>query len=88
MRVGRHQRSDEEPVAIVVPRGELDVEALGAFVRRQERGLRPAFVRVVDDIPMTDGFRPRKSGFRADPLGGEGATLYRWDDAEGRYEPA
>ncbi len=48
------------PVAAIVPRGGgVDLERLGAFVwEKLGEAQRPAFVRIVDAVPMSDGYRP------------------------------
>ena len=81
--VGQGEGKHRDPVALIVPRGDLDLEALAEFVTGLAPSLRPAFVRVVDEIPLTDGYRPRKSAFRKAPLGQESdaANAYRWDES-------
>ncbi len=72
----------EIPVAAVVPKpGEpLDLDAL------RPGAARPRFVRVVDRIPMTDGYRLLKSPLRAQGIAADGHTF--WHDRErDRYVP-
>jgi putative long chain acyl-CoA synthase len=47
-------------VATVVARDELDGERLSRALAELPKHARPVEIAVVDDIPMTDGFRPRK----------------------------
>ena len=72
--------SSEVVVATVVVRAgqTLDVDAFGELVREklQPRD-RPKYLRVVDAIPLTDGYRPLKRALREQPL--DSATqLFEW----------
>ncbi|MEB2310437.1 MAG: alpha/beta fold hydrolase [Sorangiineae bacterium] len=70
----------EEPVAAVVlrPGARLDLDAL-----RPERA-RPSFVRVVERIPMTDGYRLLKAPLRDQGIVVDGRTFWL-DPKRGRY---
>jgi putative long chain acyl-CoA synthase len=74
------------PIAAVQlhPRTPLDLEALAAAVRALPEYARPRELRVVDEVPLTDGFRPIKHGtFELTPR-----AVYRWNALAQRYEPA
>ena len=76
----------QQVAATIVPRGErIDVTRLVQLVdEKLEPRERPAFLRIVDDIALTDGYRPLKR-----PLVGaksEGATRV-FALRDGRYEP-
>lgn len=60
-------------VATVVPRrGEVDLSRLAALAdEKLEERQRPRYVRVVDVIPMTDGYRPLKRALVEAGLDGE-----------------
>jgi putative long chain acyl-CoA synthase len=82
----------ELPMAAISlkPGHELDAAALAALsdaVVALPAHARPRRIRVVDAIPMTDGFRPLKHpiaerGFDTEP------GVYAWDDETLRYVPA
>ena len=63
------------------PDTPLDVDALSAAVQALPEYARPRSVYVVAEIPLTDGFRPIKSGAFA----GSRGALYRWDSRAQRY---
>jgi putative long chain acyl-CoA synthase len=71
------------PVAAIQlhPGSSLDLAALAKAVQALPEYARPRTIRVVDEIPLTDGFRPIKQ--RA--FDGAGPT-YRWDPRTQRYE--
>lgn len=78
----------EQPAAAValVAGAELDLAALARAVVALPAHARPVRVRLVDDIAMTDGFRPlkrpiREAGFADDP------RVWAWDPAVERYRP-
>ncbi|HJL14195.1 MAG TPA: alpha/beta fold hydrolase [Sandaracinaceae bacterium LLY-WYZ-13_1] len=77
----------EEVVATVVPRdGALDLDRLADLVdEKLEPRQRPRWIRVVDEIPVTDGYRPLKRALREQGLEGARAVYERGDD--GRYRP-
>ena len=65
----------------------LDLDAIAAAVKALPAHARPRRIRVVDALPMTDGFRPLKRpiaarGFDTEP------GVYAWDDDAARYRPA
>jgi len=65
----------------------LDLDAISAAVTTLPEHARPRRIRVVDALPMTDGFRPLKRpiaarGFDTEP------GVYAWDPDHGRYVPA
>jgi putative long chain acyl-CoA synthase len=64
---------DTTLVAAIEPRGDLDLGALRTFVEeRLERHQRPSLVRIVDAMPITEGYRVLKTRLRA--LGREGCV--------------
>jgi putative long chain acyl-CoA synthase len=75
--------SAQIPVAAIQlhPGTSLDVAALAATVQALPEYARPRIVRVVDEVPLTDGFRPIKA--RAFDQRG---VDYRWDSRAQRYE--
>jgi putative long chain acyl-CoA synthase len=79
----------ELPMAAIAlqPGHALDLTGLSDAVVALPEHARPRRVRVVDAIPMTDGFRPLKRpvaerGFDTEP------GVYAWDDERQRYEVA
>jgi putative long chain acyl-CoA synthase len=75
----------EVPVAAVQlrPGAALDLAALAAAVQTLPEYARPRQLRVVSEIPLTDGFRPIKRGVRTfDDASG---PRYRWDPRAQRY---
>jgi putative long chain acyl-CoA synthase len=78
----------EVPVAAFVlgAGSRLDLAAISDAVAALPENARPVFVRRVDDIPMTDGYRPLKRP--AKDLGFDrGPDVYAWDAAHKRYRP-
>ncbi len=81
----------EIPVAAVElrPEKELSAEELARAVEPLPPSERPAVVRIVDDLPLTAGFRPLKEPLRregVDPARAQGRAL--WLDPEaGLYRP-
>ncbi|MEU8798625.1 AMP-binding protein [Spirillospora sp. NPDC048819] len=67
--------------------GELKPLDLSEALLRVEPGLRPAIVRVVDEVPVTAGRRLRTGPLRDEgvPRAGDGRTYYR--DKAGAYRP-
>jgi putative long chain acyl-CoA synthase len=89
VRTGKH----DEAVAFLVPDAgaPFDLEAFNAFAGRLSELERPARVQVVEQIALTDGYRPLKGPLRAaiksaasEDADAAGAT-YRWDPATQRY---
>ena len=70
-------------VATVHNRG-LDLEAWNVFSAGLGPSERPAWLKRVEAIPMTDGFRPDKSALESEPLEA-GAELLRYDEDAQRY---
>ena len=67
------------PIAAIQVRGALDLDALAEAARALPEYARPRSLRVVDEIPLTDGYRAIKSSAL---LGGR---LYRWDPRTQRF---
>lgn len=86
-------RAPEVPVvAVVLRRGaKLDAARLAArVVSKLPFESRPAFVRVVDELPVTAGYRVQKGVLRAQGVPGEdieAGRVHGWNAAEERYEP-
>ena len=70
-------------VATVHDRG-LDLEAWNVFSEGLRPSERPDWLKRVESIPMTDGFRPDKSALESDPLDA-GAELFVYDQKAQRY---
>ena len=70
----------EIPVAAVqlLPGAQLDLAALSAAVAALPEYARPRRLRIVDSVPMTDGFRPIKQAIDL-------AGAYEWDARAQRY---
>jgi putative long chain acyl-CoA synthase len=79
----------ELPVAVVATHENraFDLPSWNAFIAGLEPSHRPAWVKRVERIPMTDGFRPDKSLLEGDLLA-NAAELYTFDEQEQRYAPA
>jgi putative long chain acyl-CoA synthase len=79
----------EVPVAAVQlhPATSLDLDALSAAAATLPEYARPRRVRVVDQLPLTDGFRPIKLGLR-ELVQTAGPNLYVWDPRAQRFELA
>ncbi|TYB46780.1 AMP-binding protein [Actinomadura chibensis] len=79
----------ELTAAAVVLRDSADLRPvdLSEALLRVEPGLRPALVRVVDEVPVTAGRRPLTAPLRAEgvPAAGDGRVYYR--DKAGAYRP-
>ncbi|MFE9100876.1 AMP-binding protein [Actinomadura geliboluensis] len=67
--------------------GELKAIDLSEALLRVEPGLRPALVRIVDEMPVTAGRRLRTAPLRDEgvPAAGDGRAYYR--DKAGAYRP-
>jgi putative long chain acyl-CoA synthase len=76
----------EVPIAAVQlqPGATLDLDALSAVVATLPEYGRPRLIRVVEHLPMTDGFRPIKRAIRDLDLAA-GPEVYRWDPLAQRY---
>lgn len=79
--------ADEVVVAAVSERAghTIDVESLSAAVADLPAHHRPAVVRVLDLMPRTTWFRPRKVPLRAEGIPSSGARAWAWDDVAGGY---
>ena len=77
----------EVPAAALVLRdgATLDGAALSLALERVRAAARPRFVRLLDALPMTDGYRPLKAALRVEGLPATGRALVR-EDTSGRYE--
>jgi len=83
-----HEEGQQRPDASIVLRAgrELEADLLTRLVStRLAPNARPAVVRVVEDIPLTDGYRPLKGALRAAADDSKALTLYRYDDKAQRY---
>ena len=76
----------EVPAAAVVLRAgaTLDVDALSRALGAVGAEARPRFVRLLDALPMTEGYRPLKAALRAQGLPSTGRALVH-DVARGAY---
>ena len=76
----------EVPAAAVVLRdgATLDAASLSRALLTQPPQAQPRFVRVVEAIAMTEGYRPRKAGLRAAGLPAEGRA-FLLDPGAGGY---
>jgi len=72
------------PVAAIQLGGPIDLAAISAAVATLPEYARPRTLRVVEAIPLTDGFRPIKRAVR-DLATSEAFT---WDARAQRYESA
>jgi putative long chain acyl-CoA synthase len=86
---GMPEGDHQIPIAAIElrPGASLDLDALSAAAQTLPEYARPRRVRVVEKLPLTDGFRPIKSGLR-DLAQAGGPNLYVWDPHAQRYEPA
>jgi acyl-CoA synthetase (AMP-forming)/AMP-acid ligase II len=73
------------PVAAIQLHGELDLDALSAAARTLPEYARPRRIRLVDELPLTDGFRPIKRGVRDLDMS-PGPNVLAWDPRAQRYE--
>ncbi len=84
---GVEQDGRDRPVAVVATRENraIDLQAWNRFASELDPAERPLWVKRVEQIPMTDGFRPDKSALERQPLDAA-AELLTYDDAKERYE--
>jgi putative long chain acyl-CoA synthase len=77
------------PIAAIQlhPAQALDLDALSRAAQALPEYARPRRVRVVEQLPLTDGFRPIKHGLR-DLAQAAGPNLYFWNTRAQRYESA
>jgi putative long chain acyl-CoA synthase len=83
----RDARGQQRPEATLAlfKRRELSLEALNRLaVLHLAPSERPARVRCIEEVPMSDGNRPLKAALRAQPEE-RVLALYRYDDANARY---
>jgi putative long chain acyl-CoA synthase len=83
---GRSTGTYDTPIAAIELHSgtALDLDALSAAVRTLPEYARPQRVRVVENLPMTDGFRAIKRGLRdLDAVGGP--NVYHWDPRSQRF---
>jgi acyl-CoA synthetase (AMP-forming)/AMP-acid ligase II len=69
---------EEECVALALAlraNPDLDTNALLRELDRAPALARPTFVRVVDAVPMTEGFRPRRAALAAEGIHADGRTF-------------
>ncbi len=83
---GVEQDGFDLPVAVVATESDraLDLQVWNEFATGLAPAERPAFVKRVEQIPMTDGFRPNKSAIESEPLDA-GAELWAYDADQERY---
>jgi putative long chain acyl-CoA synthase len=76
----------DRPVAVVVTQGNqsLNLQDWNEFAAGLAPSERPAWVKRIERIPMTDGFRPDKSALEGDPLDAD-AELFVYDEKAQRY---
>jgi len=76
----------DRAVAVVVTKGNqgLDLRVWNEFAAGLDPSKRPAWLKRVERIPMTDGFRPDKSALESDPLD-VCAELFVYDETSERY---
>ena len=86
---GVEQDGVEVPVAVVVTHGNVgfDLQAWNDLSTELDPSERPVWVKRVEGIPMTDGFRPDKAALESEPLG-SGAELFVYDQKTQRYRAA
>ena len=72
----------EIPIAAVQLAGKLDLADLSTAVQTLPEYARPRELRIVDEIPLTDGFRPIKRHAFDTQTG----ALYRWNSRAQKYE--
>ena len=72
------------PIAAIKPSGSLDLDALARAAAALPEYARPRRLRILDDLPMTDGFRPIKRGL-ADIDLDAGLSVYAWDPRALRF---
>ncbi len=74
----------ELPIAAIQLHGEIDLAALSAAVATLPEYARPRRIRFVDELPLTDGFRPIKRAIRELDFG-DGRDVVAWDTRTQRY---
>lgn len=83
---GRRQGEVDEPVAVVATYGNvpIDVQAWNRFALELDPSRRPAWIKRVEAIPLTDGFRPDKAVLEREPLDA-GVELFAYDEGTESY---
>ncbi len=86
---GVEHQGAQHAAAVVATHGDqaVDLRAWNEFASTLEPTERPTWVKRVETIPMTDGFRPDKSVLEREPLDA-GAELLVYDDHAQRYREA
>jgi len=86
---GVEREGGDRAVAVVVTEGNqgLNLQAWNEFTAGLDPSERPGWVKRVERIPMTDGFRPDKAALEMDPLDA-GAELFVYDDETRLYRTA
>ena len=86
---GVEYEGGDRAVAVVVTDGNqgLNLQAWNEFAARLDPSERPSWVKRVERIPMTDGFRPDKAALEGDPLDA-GAELFVYDEKTELYRGA
>jgi len=85
---GVKEQDAEVPAAafVVKPGDRVDLIALADAMGSIPPNARPRYLRRVDAMPMTDGYRPLKKPIRE--LGfAPGSDVYVWDAAHSRFRP-
>ena len=79
----------DHPVAVLITQGNrgLDLPAWNEFAARLDPRERPTWLKRVERIPMTDGFRPDKFALEGEPLEA-GAELFVYDEQTQAYRRA
>ena len=71
-------------IAAVVPLGAVDLDAISTAVRGLPEYARPRRLRIVAELPLTDGFRTIKRAVRELDMAA-GPNVYAWDTRAQRY---
>ncbi len=79
----------DRAVAVVATHGNraLNLQAWNEFAATLNPSKRPKWLKRVERIPMTDGFRPDKAVIESEPLE-SGAELFVYDETAECYRPA
>ncbi|HEY5926648.1 MAG TPA: hypothetical protein VIV11_33405, partial [Kofleriaceae bacterium] len=88
---GARPDADDPPyqeaiAAIQLHSPAFDIETLSAAVATLPEYARPRRIRIVDEIPLTDGLRPIKRMLRELDFG-DGDSVYAWDARAQHYVP-
>jgi len=82
--IGAPDGDHQIPIAAIQLHGGLDLAALSAAVQALPEYARPRRVRIVERVPMTDGFRAIKYGL-GDLDAVDGPNVFVWDARAQRY---